>query len=88
DANYYYGYKILLYLMPPPESASPECMNLYFREVIMGYFEWSYHETDEYGIKMSEYAHLGVKNQIDDQSWKECWIYGVLKEFGKHWMNR
>jgi len=39
-----------------PDIASQEDMDFIFREVIAGLMEWSYHEEDEFGIKMAAYA--------------------------------
>ncbi|MGC8582070.1 MAG: hypothetical protein ACP5MW_07020 [Thermoplasmata archaeon] len=60
-------------------------------EVIMGYFEWSYHEVDEYGIKISAYAHKGYSYLINKNKWEsskiyDCKIYNTLKEFSKHFL--
>ncbi|MGC9124354.1 MAG: hypothetical protein ACP5IB_09875 [Thermoplasmata archaeon] len=52
----------------------------------MGYFEWSYHEVDEYGIKIFAYAHKGYSYLINKNKWESSKIYNTLKEFSKHFL--
>jgi hypothetical protein len=47
----------------PPDKASQEDMDFIFGEVIMGLMEWSYHEEDEFGIKMGAYAHFALNKK-------------------------
>jgi hypothetical protein len=42
--------------LPEPETASKADMNSVFCEVIYGLMEWSFHQEDEYGIKIAAYA--------------------------------
>lgn len=80
------AYLDLLEKLPHPEDVSDECMDFIFGEVIYMLMEWSYHETDEYGIKMAAYAHFAINKKysgIDDErfikSREKCPLY---EEFG------
>ena len=46
-----------------PDIASQEDMDFIFRKVIAGLMEWSYHEEDEFGIKMAAYAQFAINKK-------------------------
>jgi len=63
DRDYFASYAMLRFRLPPPGSVSQEDMDFIFREVLMGLMEWSYHEEDEFGIKMAAYAEFAINRK-------------------------
>lgn len=61
--DYKNAYLAFLTRIPDPANVSREDMNLVFDEVITMLLEWSYHEPDEYGIKIAAYAHRAIEIQ-------------------------
>lgn len=57
------AYFELLDALPLPDKVQISDMDFAFGEVIFGLMEWSYHEEDEYEIKMAAYAHFAVEKQ-------------------------
>jgi len=80
-----------------PDVASQEDMDFIFREVITGLMEWSYHEEDEFGIKMGAYAHFAINKKygnLQNQEFKKSYRESKLlknfldldgREFSKYW---
>lgn len=58
------AYLDLVDALPPPNEATQEDINFVFGEVISMLMEWSYHEEDEYGIKIAAYAHFALNKQF------------------------
>ena len=61
DAYSKYSLK-LTSILPAPETATPEDMVLTAQQVLMGLFEWAYHQKDSHGRKMHEYARVILEN--------------------------
>ena len=66
-------------------------MDFIFGEVIYMLMEWSYHETDKFGIKMADYARFAIKQKYNG-TWDENFRKSVEKcplyeKFSK-WMER
>ena len=95
DTEYKNAYLKFLNKIPDPNNASPENMNLVFDEVITMLLEWSYHEIDDYGIKIGAYAHRALEIQygnykgIDNQDFiKSMHNSSLYQEFGgTNWKN-
>ena len=85
---YVKAYLDLLKELPRPDEVSEECMDFVFGEIIYMLMEWSYHEVDEFGIKIGAYAHFAVNQKYgktsSDDFWKSqerCYLYA---RFGKN----
>ncbi|RZN37194.1 MAG: hypothetical protein EFT35_06790 [Methanophagales archaeon ANME-1-THS] len=63
DDAYSKAYLDLVDALPSPKKATQEDMDFVFGEVISMLMEWSYHEADEYGIKIAAYAHFALDKQ-------------------------
>lgn len=63
DNAYDKAYLGLVDVLPSANKASEEDMNFVFDNVISMLMEWSYHEEDEYGIKIAAYAHFAANKQ-------------------------
>lgn len=63
DDAYSKAYLDLVDALPSPKKATQEDMDFVFSAVISALMEWSYHETDEYGIKIAAYAHFALNKQ-------------------------
>ena len=59
------GYLALLEKLHHPDEISESCMDFVFNEVICMLMEWSYHQQDEYGIKMGAYAHFAINKRYE-----------------------
>ena len=75
EDEYVRAYLDLVDALPSPNKATQEDMDFVFGEVISNLMEWSYHEEDEYGIKIAAYAHFALNKQYpegfkDEQFWK------------------
>jgi len=57
------AYLNLVDALPSPNEATEEDMDFIFGEVISMLMEWSYHEEDEYGIKIGAYAHFALNKK-------------------------
>ena len=66
DDAYRRTYLRLVNVLPPVDSVSQEDMDFVFGEVISMLMEWSYHEEDEYGIKIAAYAHFALNKRYTD----------------------
>jgi len=68
-----------------PDIASQEDMDFIFREILIGLMEWSYHEEDEFGIKMAAYAQFAINkkygNSQSQEFKKSCIESKLLKKF-------
>lgn len=63
DDAYSRAYLDLVDALPSANKAPQEDMDFVFGEVISMLMEWSYHEEDEYGIKIAAYAHFALNKQ-------------------------
>jgi len=86
EDSYRKAYLALLESLPVPNEVSESCMDFIFNEVICMLMEWSYHERDEYGIKMGAYAHFAVSKRYKEtgneefkKSKEKCFLHA---EFG------
>jgi len=66
DNAYSRAYLRLLDFLPLPNKASDEDMDFIFGEVISNLMEWSYHEEDDYGIKIAAYAHFALNKKYNN----------------------
>ena len=66
DDAYSQAYLDLLNTLTLPDKATQNDMDFVFGEVISMLMEWSYHEEDEYGIKIAAYAHFALNKQYAD----------------------
>jgi len=91
DDAYSKAYLDLVDALPSPDEATQADMDFVFGEVIFMLMEWSYHQEDEYGIKISTYAHFALEKQYvhglyDDQfreSRKESMLFAQFSEWQK-----
>ena len=54
-------YRELLSALPSPAKATSEDVDLVIREVLTGRMEWSFHQIDEQGNKMFQYAERAAR---------------------------
>lgn len=77
-------YLSLLEEIPSPENATTGDMNFIFCQVISSYMEWSYHESDSFGIKNAAYAHYALNKQFPngfhDENARESMMSSKLNE--------
>jgi hypothetical protein len=66
DDAYSEAYLDLLNILTSLDKATQNDMDFVFGEVISMLMEWSYHEEDEYGIKIAAYAHFALNKQYAD----------------------
>jgi hypothetical protein len=71
DSPYVSCYLELLNLLPDPSNASLEDIVLVCMEVMVGLMEWSYHKTDENGVKLGAYAEYVFNNLFEGVNGKK-----------------
>lgn len=74
EDSYSKTYLELLDKLPSLDKITESDMDFVFGEVIFMLMEWSYHEEDDYGIKMAAYAHFAINKKytgIQDAKFKE-----------------
>jgi hypothetical protein len=80
------AYGDLIKELPHPDEISEECMDFIFGEVIYMLMEWSYHEVDEFGIKIAAYAHFAINQKYegihDEEFQKNKEMCPLYKRFG------
>ena len=84
NEEYFQKSKRLIEFLPDAASLSDLEMRVMLGEVIYGYLEWGYHESDG-NLKMSEYAKaafetLGISYQLSDEE-KERFRSSPLWEY-------
>ncbi len=87
DDAYSRAYLDLMDALPLPNKVTQEDMDFVFGEVISMLMEWSYHEEDEYGIKIAAYAHFSLNKQYangfsDEEFRKSREASKLFAEFG------